>query len=317
MTKKYLCLIILLIVSFSNSEACTIFSAKDSSGNIWTGSNEDKPFSLSTRVNIVAATENSFGYLYFTNSNNSEEFPQGGMNDAGLFYDANSIPPSIYKDFDKKRNFPGGINEMIFFILKRCKTVKEALAVFKIYRLQGLEVSQLHFADKYGNLGIINSDSMWITKGNYQISTNYNLCHLNKDNIKCWRYPVAERMIKSREIGLETFRDICDSTSQKKWTNCSTVKNLNTGDIWFYYAQDFSRPYKTNIKELLKQGTRSFYLYELFKDDLLVKQIIKSKETEDISVIILLASLPLILFSGIYIWVLKRRLRKLAKSHTN
>jgi hypothetical protein len=200
---------------------------------------------------------------------------------------------------------------MMFEILKKCQTVHEVFKLFKAYRLQGLDVSQFHFADKYGNLGIIVSDSMWITKANYQVSTNYNLCHTNKDNVKCERYPIAERILNSKEVGLETFREICDSTSQKKWTNYSNIQNLNTGDIWFYYVQNFSRPFKTNIKELLKNGTTSFYLYELFKDDLLVKQILQSKETENQFFLTILASLFIILLLTIYILTIKRRLRKL------
>ena len=313
MIKNFLWIILLLINSIPNSEACTIFSAIDKNGNVWTGNNEDGIFSLNTCINFIAPTNKTFGYFYFTNSKNPNEFPQGGLNDAGLFFDGNSVPISVYKDFDKKKDFPNGINEMMFFILKNCQTVQEVFNVFKTYRLKGLEGSQLHFADKYGTFGIIVADSMWITKANYQISTNYNLCHPNKDNIHCLRFPIAERIIKSKEIGLETFRNICDSTSQEKWTNYSNIQNLNTGDIWFYYAMNYSRPYKTNIKELLKKGNRTFFMYELFKDDPLVKQILQSKETENQLFLFILASLFIVLLLTIYILLIKRRERKLRK----
>ncbi|MEI6059445.1 MAG: hypothetical protein WCR72_02000 [Bacteroidota bacterium] len=312
MTEKFLC-VILFFIGLANSEACTIFSAIDKKGNVWTGNNEDGIFDLNTCINIAAPTNKTFGYIYFTNSKNQNEFPQGGINDAGLFFDGNAVPISVYKDFDKKKDFPNGINEMMFYILKNCKTVQEVFNIFKIYRLKGLEGSQLHFADKYGNFGIIVADSMWFTKANYQISTNYNLCHPNKDSISCWRFPIAERIIKSKEIGLETFRDICDSTSQEKWTNYSNVQNLNTGDIWFYYAMNYSRPYKTNIKELLKKGNRTFYMYKLFKDDPLVKQILQSKKTENQFFLAILASLFINLLLTIYILTIKRRQRKLGK----
>ncbi|MEO5948401.1 MAG: hypothetical protein ABIP79_16405 [Chitinophagaceae bacterium] len=311
MTKKYLFVIILLIVSLTNSEACTIFSAIDKKGSVWTGNNEDGIFSLNTCVNIVAPVNKTFGYLYFTNTKNSNEFPQGGLNDAGLFFDGNAVPVSVYKDFDNKKDFPNGSNEMMFFILRNCETIQDVFNVFKTYRLKGLEGSQLHFADKYGTFGIIVADSMWITKSNYQISTNYNLCHPNKDSVDCWRFPIAERILRSREIGLDTFRDICDSASQRKWTNYSNVQNLNTGDIWLYYAMNYSRPYKTNIHELFKKGNGSFYMYELFKEDLLVKQLLQSKETENHFFVFILASLFIILLLTIYILTIRRRQRKL------
>ena len=152
---------------------------------------------------------------------------------------------------------------------------------------------------------------MWITQANYQISTNYNLCHPNKDNVNCWRYPIAERILNSREISLETFREICDSTSQKKWTNYSNIQNLNTGDIWLYYAMNFSRPYKTNLKELLKKGNSSFYMYELFKDDPLVKEILQTKQTENQASLFSLVSILIIFLLTIYILIIKRRQRKI------
>ena len=314
MKKKYLYIIVLLIIGIANSEACTECSAKAKNGNIWHGGNEDKPFSLGTRVNIVAPAENCYGYFYTTNSKNPNEFPQGGMNEAGLSFGGTSVPSTTYKDFYKKKDFPGGSSELMFFIFRKCKTVKEVFALFKIYRVSGLEVSQFHFADKYGNFGIIVADSMWLTHGEYQISTNYNLCHPDKDSVQCWRYPMAERILTTKEIGLETLRELFDSTSQRKWTNHTEIKNLTTGDIWFYYAQNFSRSFKTNIKEFVKSGNRTFYLYELFKEDLLLKHIMKSKETEDHMAISIMISFPIILFLIIYSWVLRRRLRKLRDS---
>lgn len=311
MKKKFLFIIILLIIDFANSEACTECSVKAKNGNVWHGGNEDGVFSLGTCVNIVAPTESCYGYYYTTISKNANEFPQGGMNEAGLSFGGTSVPKTIYKDFDKKKDFPGGGSALMFSIFRKCKTVKEVFALFKVYRVPGLEVSQFHFADKYGNFGVIVADSMWLTQGDYQISTNYNLCHPDKDSIQCWRYPIAERILNTPDIGLETLRNLFDSVSQRKWTNHTEIKNLTTGDIWFYFAQNFSRPFKTNIKEFVRSGNRTFYLYELFKDDLLVKQILKAKGTEDQMALAIFISLSVILFLIIYIWVIRRRLHKM------
>lgn len=266
--KRHLLLTLILTLVFICSDACTIFSGKDKKRNVWTGNNEDGVFNFNWYLNIIAPSDTTLGCFYFTASNKPSEFIQGGVNDAGLFYDGNSVPPSVYKDYDIKKDFPNGDNAMILYILKKCKTVQQVFDVFKKYRLSGNEGGQLHFADKYGNFGIIVADSMWITKAEYQISTNYNLCHANKDNITCWRYPIAERILKLKGASLNSFREICDSTSQKEGASTiySNIQNLTTGDIWFYYAMDYNKPYKTNIKELLKKGSRSFYVYELFND---------------------------------------------------
>jgi hypothetical protein len=256
---------ILLCLVLTRLDACTIFSGKDSKGHIWAGNNEDMYFTFNSYLNIVAATDSTFGYIcfsYFSPDGNV----QGGANEAGLFFDGNAVKPSAYKDFDKKKDFPGGSRLLLHYVLKKCKTVQEVFILFKEFRLSGLEAAQIHVADKYGNFGIIVADSMWITKSNYQISTNYNLCHPDKDGIVCWRYPIAESILSSSEPGPDVFRAICDSTARKTRysTVYSNIHDLTTGDIWFYFGMDYKNPFKTNIKELLKKGSTSFFLYELF-----------------------------------------------------
>ena len=268
---KCMFLTLILLLWITSLEACTIFSGKDKKGQVWAGNNEDFYFTFKSYINVVKTTDSTFGYIYFTHFQPYINI-QGGTNEAGLFFDFNAIRPSEYKGFDKKKDFPGGPDEMLRFILKKCKTVQEVLDLFKIYRAPYLETAQMHIADKYGNLGIIVPDSMWITKSPYQISTNYNLCHPDKDGKVCWRFPIADRILKTQGPGLESFREICDSTSQRNKisTIYSNIHNLTTGDIWFYYGLDYKTAFKTNIKDLLKRGNTSFLMHELFLKEPLV-----------------------------------------------
>jgi hypothetical protein len=282
--KKYVFLALILTGWFINLEACTIFSGKDKKGHVWAGNNEDMVFTFNTYLNLVISSDSTFGYAFFTYYS-PNGFIQGGVNEAGLFFDFNAIAPSIYKDYKKKKDFPGGHRAMLQYVLKKCKTVPEVLNLFKKYRLQGMESGQMHLADKYGNLGIIVADSMWITKSNYLVSTNYNLCHPDKDGVSCWRFPIAKRILNTQEPGIVSFREICDSTSQKTTVSTiySNIHDLTTGDIWFYYGMDYSKPFKTNIKELLKKGNRSFLMYELFTDEPLVS-IYKTFQSKGVEV---------------------------------
>jgi hypothetical protein len=269
--KKFVFITLILAGWIINMEACTIFSGKDKKGHVWVGNNEDMVFTFNTYLNMVMGSDSTFGYTFLTYYS-PNGFIQGGVNEKGLFFDFNAIAPSEYKDYDKKKDFPGGHRAMLQYVLEKCKTVREVLNLFEKYRLPGLESGQMHLADKYGNLGIIVADSMWITKTNYQVSTNYNICHPDKDGVICWRYPIAERILKTREPSSETFREISDSTSQRSTisTIYSNIHDLTTGDIWFYYGLDYSKAFKTNIRDLLKKGNTSFLLYELFTDEPLV-----------------------------------------------
>lgn len=266
------CILFFLISRNRPANACTIFSGIDKKGQVWAGNNEDNVFNFNTYFHTIASTDSTLGFIYFTNSSKSTEYFQGGVNEAGLFYDANAVPSSPYKDYDKKKDFPGGANALIQHILKKFKTVTEVMDLLKVYRLEGLQSGQLHFADKYGNLGIVVADSMWITESNYQVSTNYNLCHSNKDGESCWRFPIAQRILQSKEPGFDSFREICDLTHQKNIASTvySNIHNLKTGDMWLFYGGDFNKPYITNISDLLKKGTSAFPLYELFTGSPLV-----------------------------------------------
>ncbi|HXC04317.1 MAG TPA: hypothetical protein VNZ86_06155 [Bacteroidia bacterium] len=270
--KQALFLFTLALVTIE-AQACTIFSAKDKKGHVWVGNNEDNLFTFNSYLTLHVKTDSTIGFAFFTNSSGPEEYIQGGFNEAGLFYDGNSVPAAKYKDYAKKKDYPGGHRAMLQHMLGTCKTVPEVFALFEQYRIPGNETAQLHFADKYGNLGIIVADSMWITKADFQISTNYNLCHPDKDGITCWRYPIAERILKSREASFSTFRDICDSTSFKAvaTTNYSNIHDLNSGEIWLYYGGDFTHVCKTSLITLLKRGNSSFPLHDLFTDSPLVQ----------------------------------------------
>jgi hypothetical protein len=275
-------LILIFIMGLDELDACTIFCGKDTRGHVWAGNNEDFIFTFNTYLNLVATTDSTLGYMYFSYFNPGG-YVQGGVNEAGLFFDGNAIKPSAYKDFDKKKDFPGGSGLFFHYILKKCKTVQEVFMLFKEYRLSGLVAAQIHLADKYGNFGIIVADSMWITKSDHQVSTNYNLCHRDKDGIVCWRFPIAERILCTREPGLDSFTEICDSTSQKSKysTVYSNIHELTTGDIWFFYGMDYNQSRKTNIKELLKKGSRSLQLHELFIDEPLVR-VYKTYQSEGV-----------------------------------
>ena len=266
--KNFIVLTVMLFIWAAELESCTIFSARDQNGHTWAGNNEDFVFTFDTYLNIAAHTDSSLGYIFFTYFSRDEVL-QGGINEAGLFFDFNAIPESEYKDYDKKKDFPGGTEALMRYILSSCKTVKEVFKLYEIYRDPDIRSAQMHLADKSGNLGIIVADSMWITQEDFQVSTNYNLCHKNKDGQMCWRFPIAERILLSEEPGLETFRMICDSTHQRNVVNTiySNIHNLTTGDIWFYYGMDYKKAYKTNIHDLVIMGDTSILMYEFFRNE--------------------------------------------------
>jgi len=272
--KKFEIIILLLVMCLPKlGQACTIFCGKDKQGQIWAANNEDNAFSFVNYINVFPKTEDTkYGYYtlsYFSEKNGENFNIHGGMNEAGLFYDFNSIPQTLIKDLNKKTKFPQGSQKILSHILANFETVQQVVNFFDEYWFDvGFNSAQMHVADKFGNFGIIGpSGSKTVKNEKYQLSTNFDICK-NEDASSCWRYPIAKRELDRNEIGLQTFRDICEKTSQKgkdgNYTIYSNIQNLSTGEIWFYFISDYEHPFKTSLSELLSRGRKSYLIRNLF-----------------------------------------------------
>ncbi len=261
------------------TNACTIFCGKDKNGHVWAASNEDGSYSFANYINVFPKTEDTkFGYFtlsYASEKNGENGGIEGGMNEAGLFYDFNSISTTLVKDLHKKKSFPQGDFKILSHILANFETVREVLDFFDVYWFDvGFNSAQMHLADKYGNYGIIGpSGSRLLKNEKYQISTNFDICG-NEDSSnkeRYWRFPIVKENLEKQEVGLASFTDICEMTSIKGkgfyrgHTIYTNIQNLNTGDIWFYFTSDYKNPFKTSISELVSKGRKSYLIRDLFK----------------------------------------------------
>ena len=116
--KKFEIIILLLVMCLPKlGQACTIFCGKDKQGQIWAANNEDNAFSFVNYINVFPKTEDTkYGYYtlsYFSEKNGENFNIHGGMNEAGLFYDFNSIPQTLIKDLNKKTKFPQGSQKIL------------------------------------------------------------------------------------------------------------------------------------------------------------------------------------------------------------
>ncbi|RZK36400.1 MAG: hypothetical protein EOO61_10420, partial [Hymenobacter sp.] len=86
-------LLLLLLVSKSWLFACTIVSGTDRKGQTWAMNNEDFFHTSSNYVNVFPAKDkHTLGYITLTYGS-PESSVQGGVNEAGLFFDVNALPP--------------------------------------------------------------------------------------------------------------------------------------------------------------------------------------------------------------------------------
>lgn len=94
------------ILYWTHTYACTTVSAVASNGQVWTCNNEDGEIGVANFINVFPKSLD-MKYGYFTFSYFSPKFGegsriQGGMNEAGLTFDFNTIHPVT--GFDPKSN---------------------------------------------------------------------------------------------------------------------------------------------------------------------------------------------------------------------
>jgi len=290
--KSHFNIILAIIISSQAVCACTIFSARDDKNEIWVGNNEDGIFQFYSYINVFPNCDGKLGYytLSFNNpENGNNSNAQGGMNEAGLFFDINALDASgkeyPIKNLENKKSFPTGDANIYRHILGNFTTVHEVVAFFEQYWFDfGFNRIQMHFADRNGNFAMIGpSGSKVLEKEPFQISTNFSIC-ANDPDYGCWRYPLVKQMLEENEIGVENMVNICESTAQTSdiTTMYSNVSNLNSGDIWFYYALDYRHPFRTNINDLISKGRKSYLIKDLFVNNAFNKtyQVLLNNETD-------------------------------------
>ena len=265
--RYYLLLLIALTTqSLTSAFACTIVSAVAKNGQVWTCNNEDGPNGVANFINVFPkSAKMKYGYFtlsYISPKAGEGDGIQGGMNEAGLTFDFNSIKQVKGFDSKGKKAFPQGDELILTHILGTMNSVHEVIEFFKIYWFQnGFNSAQLHVADRQGRFAIISPSGIQLVEtGESLVSTNFDIC--GKENGSwCWRYPKATALLKEKGASLNTMMSICKET--KQGTLYSNIQNLTTGDIWFLSKHDSSSTVKTNIIDLLSKGRKSYTFKDL------------------------------------------------------
>jgi hypothetical protein len=248
--------------------ACTIFSAKGNNGQVWFGNNEDASFSFKNYINVFPKVSSArFGYYTLSKDkpeNGENAQIAGGMNEAGLAFDFNATTLNPVKGMHLKREFPKGDNAILSYILANFEKVEEVASFFQTYWFMfGFRSAQMHLADRFGHFTIISpTGSRILTDAAFQVSTNYDIC-AEAYSTSCWRYPIAQKILKTQQPSQEVFTDICKKTAQGRHTIYSTVNNLKTGTISVYFSGDYTNAYQTDIHQLMKNGRKSYMISDL------------------------------------------------------
>ncbi|NIF04022.1 hypothetical protein F3J23_01095 [Chryseobacterium sp. Tr-659] len=248
--------------------ACTIFLANDGK-NVWVGNNEDESSDMKYRFWYIPREEKSWGYMLWSEKHEGYndvmwKYPQGGMNEYGLFLDYTAIDDIPVINVSSKLNRE---EEVVNDILKKCKTVKEALQFIAPYNLTKLSGAQLFIADSSGDYATIHGNYV-VTKTTQNFSlTNY--CIANGHQEACWRRETSMNLLSQySSFNEKNITHILEEAAQRApgdvLTNYSMSINLKKQEMVLYMKGDYTTPFKINLVKELSKGKHSSDLTEYF-----------------------------------------------------
>lgn len=258
-------LLTLSLLGYIQSSACYIIVLSD--GNqILVGNHEDW-YAKDAGIKIMPPTAIRYGSIIFTFM--SEGWAQGGMNEHGLFFDAARTPFSEIQFDAEAREFHGYIWQTI---LDKCKTVDEALAFIRKYKLPELSDINIVLADATGNAVIVgvNNGGVSVQKidGNYLCQTNFNLWHPElSEEPTCRRFEKTKVEMNNRpEVSLERLKQLMELTHQDSLTVYTNLYDLKGRKTYTYNKRDFSLAIVTELPDIFQYGECLYSLDSLARN---------------------------------------------------
>ncbi len=241
---------------------CTIFTVCDGETVLF-GGNEDQTPNTSF---VIVDKSGKYAAIYFATP--WEQWPlvmQTGINEKGLCFDSNWIPPEKITPHPERRT----PNEWtITLLMKECSTVREVLSRIHEFNLGSSISYQVHFADATGDAAVIHpgkdGEVTWTRinkEKRYLLSTNFNLGRLEKGDWSCWRYSTADDMLlkitAQGKASVASAASVLEATLQGPPYRAlySTIFDPKNLKIYLYYTGDFKNPFVVDVKaELARSG---------------------------------------------------------------
>jgi len=251
---------VLILIFSIKAFSCTIFYLSNDS-IILAGNNEDWKDTY-TKMWFYPPEGNQYGWIKFGFGSG---FPQGGMNEQGLFWDGTSGPylGMPYSESNKEK-YPGPIMQKV---IAECANVREAIDIFSYYYCEDQYKAQYLVGDSKHNSIIVEGDSIISMENNHLILTNFYHSNPELGGYPCWRYNIANEMIiRENSYTAYLIGSILSATHQegKYSTQYSQIYDLQNCQIYLFYYHNYEEFILIDLKEELNQGYRSFDIPALF-----------------------------------------------------
>jgi penicillin V acylase-like amidase (Ntn superfamily) len=294
-----LMVIFIIACTIRSSSACTIFTVSGGDKVLF-GNNEDWT-NPNTYIWFELSEEEKFGgvYLGFDNF-----FPQGGMNEKGLCFDANALP---VMSLNYHPELPYSQGWTVKHIIDVCDNISQVIQVAQEFNWGTSMAYQVHFADASGDAVVISpgTDSELnftrkISGEGFIVSTNFNVGYPENGWTPCWRYTTATEMLDNiaheDNLTVEAIRDVLDAAHQegKYATRYSNIFDLINHDVYIYQNFNFKKVVKLNLDEELAQENESYIpISDLFSRTTIQES--QTEKTQEAPIIFLFISLVAII----------------------
>lgn len=251
-------LFLLALSSVHQATACSILYYKDpATGKIYAANNEDYWYDVKPYLQVMPSNKQQLARLWY----GWNDFAQGGINSAGLFFDGASTPeqPAV-PGYAKGKGNTGDA------ILASCRTVKDVLAYIEQHKIAYTN-AHLLFGDSTGHAVVIE----WVNgkqqvipmQGNELMITNFLLSDTSKGNYPCPRYNAMKREIErlhndTLPVGLKETANIAAKAIQFKATGTegkeggtlySTFINITDMQFVLMYRYDNSKLTRLDLRQ--------------------------------------------------------------------
>jgi uncharacterized protein (TIGR03435 family) len=191
-------------------------------------------------------------------------WPQGGMNERGLWFDGFAAPAVKAAGSSTLPHFPGNIVDKA---MAECTTVEDVVRLFSQYNRAFLTQGILMFADASGDAVSIEPDAMVRKTRSHFVQTNFHQSRPQR-GAHDQRFTAASAMLERAgdDISIDLFRRILAATHQEGTysTLYSNIYELRSRTMSLYYFHDFAHVVTFNLAEELKKGERVLDIPALF-----------------------------------------------------
>ena len=223
------------------------------------GNNEDWGNPRS-RIWFVPAEKRAYGRMFVGFDNG---FPQGGLNDQGLFFDGFATPRLEVAPTPDREMYFGNVASKA---LAECATVEEVVRLFDRYTRPDSAV--FLFADRHGDAVAIEPAAAVRKKGWFFVQTNFYQSRTPPGTETCQRFKIATRMLEDSRgaISIDLFRRILAATHQEgnSPTQYSNIYDLTARVMYLYHFHNFENVVRIDLKEELRKGPHKLEIPSLF-----------------------------------------------------